>query len=195
MTSPFYVDPQAPVQPDQFKIEFEMLLDIYHKLNPKRVLEIGVKVGGTLYQWLKHTEPGASIVAIDLPHGPWGISYMPNVDDWYKWAGEFGQTLRVFLTNSRYPKTVREVERLGPYDFIFVDGDHTVAGVACDYLTYRRMVRPGGVMVFHDILPDRSDSKIEIYKYWQDIRKVETNMVELTSWQEQGSRGIGVIYV
>lgn len=194
MSNEFYHDPGAPVQPDQFVAEFEELLDIYNQLNPRRILEIGVRMGGTLYQWLRHALPGAVVVAVDLPGGPWGVT-RNNAVDWHLWANHYRHDLHVLLANSRHPNTVKEVEKLGPYDFVFIDGDHSATGVACDYLTYRRMVRPGGVMVLHDILQDKSDKKIEVYKYWHDIREAEENAVELISRHGQDSRGIGVIYV
>jgi predicted O-methyltransferase YrrM/tetratricopeptide (TPR) repeat protein len=37
--------------------------------------------------------------------------------------------------------------------FIFVDGDHTYPGVRQDILDFYPLLRPGGVMVFHDYLP------------------------------------------
>lgn len=38
-------------------------------------------------------------------------------------------------------------------EVIFVDGDHTYEGVKRDIINYFPLLRPGGVMVFHDYLP------------------------------------------
>ena len=35
-----------------------------------------------------------------------------------------------------------------------IDGDHRYEGVRRDFLAYRHFVRPGGIIVFHDIVPD-----------------------------------------
>jgi hypothetical protein len=39
-------------------------------------------------------------------------------------------------------------------DFLFIDGDHSLAGVASDFAMYAPMVRPGGLVALHDIIPD-----------------------------------------
>ena len=52
------------------------------------------------------------------------------------------------------PQTVAEVrELLGgePLDFLFIDGDHSYDGVRQDYESYAPLVRPGGLIGFHDI--------------------------------------------
>ena len=41
--------------------------------------------------------------------------------------------------------------------FIFVDGDHTYAGVRQDILDFYPLLKPGGVMLFHDYLPELDD--------------------------------------
>lgn len=38
----------------------------------------------------------------------------------------------------------------GSFDMAFVDGDHTLEFVRRDILAVKRLVRPGGVMAFHD---------------------------------------------
>jgi len=45
--------------------EFSQLLELYKQAKPKKVLEIGVKFGGTLRQWIDNSEPGTTIVAVD----------------------------------------------------------------------------------------------------------------------------------
>lgn len=42
-------------------------------------------------------------------------------------------------------------------DLIFVDGDHTYEGVKQDILDYYQLLAPGGIMVFHDYLPELDD--------------------------------------
>jgi predicted O-methyltransferase YrrM len=37
-----------------------------------------------------------------------------------------------------------------PFDFIFVDGDHTAEGLWSDVLSALRLCRPGGTIAFHD---------------------------------------------
>jgi predicted O-methyltransferase YrrM len=36
------------------------------------------------------------------------------------------------------------------YDYVLIDGDHTLGGVAADFLRYGGLVRPGGLLIFDD---------------------------------------------
>ncbi len=82
-----------------------------------------------------------------------------------------------------------------PYDFIFIDGDHTQEGVIQDFQAYCPMARSGGIVALHDILPDETDGEIEVYKFWASISNGSYRVETLTSSPNQTSRGIGVVYV
>jgi hypothetical protein len=43
-----------------------------------------------------------------------------------------------------------------PLSFIFIDGGHAFATVSADYLNWSPHLRPGGLLVFHDVFPDPS---------------------------------------
>jgi cephalosporin hydroxylase len=191
---PFYHDEHAPAQPDQFAPEFTELLDIYRALKPRSVLEIGVSKGGTLYQWIKYAGKRAKIMAIDLPGGPWGVAGEPPLEDWLGWATDRDVSLMVLLGSSHAPDMAWTIKENGPYDFVFIDGDHSYLGMACDFLTYSPLVRKGGLIVLHDIVKDQSDVKIEGWRYWQEI-KAACRTTELLSDPGQTSRGLGVVYV
>jgi len=191
----FFHDPEAPTQPDQLAVEFEQLLDLYRALKPRRILEIGVREGGTLYQWIKNTDPGAQIVAVEIGmSGNWGNRTMPDPIGWIGWAERYGATVTPIIGDSHDPATVRQVEACAPFDFAFIDGDHSYYGVSCDYLAYARMVRPGGIVALHDVLRNRDDERIEIWRYWPKIQAAHTTQV-LISEPNQATRGIGVVHV
>lgn len=191
----FYHDPAAPVQPDQFAAEFGELLDIYKSIAPRRVLEIGVRAGGTLYQWLKHAQPGAHVVAVDIgADGHWSNRNMVDVLSWCEWTREYGHTMTPIIGDSHDPQTAITVKDQAPFDFVFIDADHTYMGVACDFLAYGQMVRSGGVVALHDILRDYTDGMIDIWRYWPKIKDTYPTK-ELVSEPGQRSRGIGVVYV
>jgi hypothetical protein len=46
-------------------------------------------------------------------------------------------------------------------EVIFVDGDHTYEGVRNDILDYYPLLAPGGIMIFHDFLPQLNDENRE----------------------------------
>ncbi len=59
--------------------------------------------------------------------------------------------------DSHSPQTkVRVAEWLAgnKLDFLFIDGDHSLPGVAQDFEMYGPFVRSGGIIAFHDIVPD-----------------------------------------
>lgn len=193
-TLTFYCDQNATAQPDQYEPEFVELLEIYRALAPRNVLEIGVRRGGTLYQWIKNTRKGACIAAVELPGGPWGIPGEPPVVDWHEAAKAVGVHLSVILGDSHSPQIVERVREGGPVDFLFIDGDHSYLGVAFDFMVYGQFVRPGGLVVLHDIVQDKTDDKIEVWRYWQEIKKVYRT-AELLSSPDQACRRLGVVYV
>ena len=188
-----FYDPTAPVQANQLEAEFCELLKMFEELSLERALEIGVFVGGSLYQWIKRMKKGM-VVALDAPGRSWGMPHSDSQEEWLNWGKIYG--IRVFpvLADSHDPYTVSIVHNFAPFDFMFIDGDHSYEGVRADWINYRHMIRKGGIMAFHDILPDPSDQGIEVWRLWQEIAgtgKYETR--ELLSYEGQQVKGIGVI--
>ncbi len=56
--------PPTPVPIFQWEKEFEVLLELYRRLAPWRVLEVGTYHGGTLYHWLRNASPGTTTRSI-----------------------------------------------------------------------------------------------------------------------------------
>lgn len=42
-------------------------------------------------------------------------------------------------------------------DALFIDGDHSYQAVLCDWLLYHKLVRPGGIVAFHDCATDNPE--------------------------------------
>ncbi len=53
----------------------------------------------------------------------------------------------------------------GPYDLLFIDAGHTFDDVAADYADYAPLVRPGGIIAFHDALPRAAYPEVEVHKF------------------------------
>ncbi len=62
----------------------------------------------------------------------------------------------------------------GPYDLLFIDADHTYEGVRRDHLTYAEMVRPGGIVAFHDALPRAAYPEVEVHRYVATLPGIRT---------------------
>jgi hypothetical protein len=89
------------------------------------------------------------------------------------------------------------------FDFLFIDGDHTLRGVKADLFAYYDFVRPGGLIGFHDIVSDElarsgvkdSDSQCyggDVYLLWRALKPTFEHYEFVESW-DQGGFGIGLI--
>lgn len=102
----------------------------------RTALEIGTHRGGSARMWRDCF--GCRVVTVDVE--PFDL-------------GDDMEGITVVQGRSQSPETRRLVaEKLGgPADFLFVDGGHSYPEVWADYEIYGRFVRPGGVIVFHDV--------------------------------------------
>jgi predicted O-methyltransferase YrrM len=76
--------------------------------------------------------------------------------------------------DSLHRQTVRSVERAaaGKVDVLFIDGGHSREVVQSDYMLYRHLVRPGGVVAFHDTA-NRSPDHLGISIFLAQLRNGE----------------------
>lgn len=182
--------PPTPVPIFQWEEEFVELLRLYRDLQPKRVLELGSYYGGTLYHWLQNAQPNVTIVSVD--------SYavgVDNRDQYLDWAPH-PLTLYAINGNSHHPDIVAEVAQHGPYDFVFIDAGHYYEEVKADWELYRPMVRSGGVVVFHDILPPSPEHpEIEVARLWNDLKALGYQTREIVADPNASWGGIGIVTV
>ncbi len=180
--------PPTPVPIFQWQTEFTQLLDLYRERQPMRVLEIGTYHGGTLYHWLQNASPGCQIVSLD--------SYRVGVDNRHlypAWVPE-GIELTVLQGDSRKRNTIHQVEAHHPFDWVFIDAGHYYEEVRDDWENYRPMVAPGGIVVFHDILPpSRTWPDIQVWWLWKEIRRFGWNTSEIIADPDAEWGGLGIV--
>ncbi len=182
------------IEPRQNMAEIEALYHEVRALAPERVLEIGTAKGGTLYLWCQAALPGATIVSVDLPGGEFGGAYSPLRIPLYQSFAREDQQLHLLRADSHRPQTVEKVKELfehRPLDFIFIDGDHTYKGVKADFHQYGPLVRPGGLIGFHDILPRADLPDIEVHRFWREI-KDRYDSEEFIGTESTGRKVIGI---
>ncbi len=128
------------------------------------MLEIGTAKGGTLFLLSRVADPSATITSCDLPGGLYGGGYPQWKSVIFHRIMPPPQSLHLRGNSHRAETRERISATLGgqKVDFMFIDGDHSYAGVKHDFLTYRNFVRPGGMIALHDILPNRFDRDIEV---------------------------------
>lgn len=161
------------IRPRQTPTEIEDAYSAVLAIHPHRVLEIGTARGGTLYLWTQAATEDAVLVSVDLPGGDFGGGYPSCRVPFYQAFAQRDQKLHLLRADSHEPAIVQQVAGLfegEPIDFCFIDGDHRYEGVKADFLNFAPMVRPGGLIGFHDILPAEHDPDIEVNQLWRQIK-------------------------
>jgi cephalosporin hydroxylase len=183
------------IRPMQIKEELIEFLKILHKMELKRIIEIGTAKGGMIFLFSKIVSRDAKIISIDLPKGPFGGGYSFLRILLYKLFIEKDKKIYFLRMNSHDEKTLKKVEKIlngKKVDLLFIDGDHTYDGVKKDFEMYKKFVKKGGFIVFHDITSHIFDEKVEVYKFWNEIKNnFETDEISFKS--NTGSYGIGII--
>lgn len=153
--------------------EIQKLYEEVVALNPQVVMEIGTAKGGALYLWLQAAHDHATVISIDLPGGEFGGGYPSCRRPFYQSFKKPRQTLHLLQADSHHPSTLQKVKqqiKTQPLDFLFIDGDHTYEGVKQDFEMYSPLVRPGGLIAFHDILPRPDIPDIQVDRFWHEIK-------------------------
>ena len=187
-------DAFVPWQNDR---ELEQLLEMVQKLRPQRLCEIGSADGGTLFLFSQLAADNALIVSMDIKYSPAKLSSFPKF-------ATGGKRVLCIEGDSHHVESKHRLQELlagQPLDFLFIDGDHSYDGVANDFELYSPLVRPGGLIAFHDIVPDnltttgqRSSSYSgEVPRFWKDVKSRFQDCTELVEDWSQDGFGIGVV--
>lgn len=157
------------------------------------ILEIGSRFGYTLVDLAHVAQPGARIVAVDLPGaGDWGNAESgPVLQENVEKLKREGYDAHLFLGDSTETATIKTIDiEYGPFDFVFIDGDHRYFGVKADWLNYGRM---GVRVAFHDIRqPGPAENpKLEVWRLWQEIKATGATTEEFIA--PDSKMGIGLV--
>jgi predicted O-methyltransferase YrrM len=155
--------------------ELAGLVRLVRELRPAVVLEIGSFRGGTFRLWSQLAAEDALVVGVDIDTG-YGAAPTAVLES----VARPGQHVVALRLDSQQEATRDEVERIldgRPVDFLFIDADHTYAGVRRDFELYAPLVRPGGLVAFHDVITHTGLEGIEVDRLWRQIRG------EYESWE------------
>lgn len=164
--------PPAAVFAWQRPAEILPLLEELETARPRVVVEIGTAAGGTLLLFARVAAPEALLVSIDLRGGGFGGGYSWWRRHIYRSFARPGQRLVLVDGDSHAPAT-RELllKHLAgrAIDFLFIDGDHSYAGVRQDFADYAPLVAADGLICLHDIRPDPHGFSGEVWRFWQEL--------------------------
>lgn len=180
-----------------WQVHSEMLQMFEHvsAFQPSVILEIGTAKGATLLGWCRIASK--KVVSVDLPGGIHGGGYPAIKQRLYREfvVGRAGVDLQLIQADSHSEATRKSVELVlagDKIDVLFIDGDHTYDGVKADFELWSPLVRSGGMVIFHDILPHKVVAHCEVDQLWNEL-KPRYPHEEFISDPDQGWAGIGVL--
>jgi predicted O-methyltransferase YrrM len=185
------------IKPMQIRSEIRSFLDLLASDPPATVLEIGTGRGGTLFLLAQVAREDALLVSLDSPKGIAGFGARPEYRTrgrLYQSLGRNRQRVVILASDSHLEETREDVRRIlagRPLDVLFIDGDHSGPGVEADFGMYAPLVRSGGLVAFHDIVPGPAEAVGGVPAFWQRVRTPDS--MELVEDWNQGGYGIGVL--
>jgi len=159
-------------------------------LKPRIILEIGTARGGTLLIW--SSLASKMVISCDLVHRAAQkplFEALPPRDSACR--------VQLLTGNSHeavFKQRVAQALNGEKADFLFIDGDHTEAGVAQDYNDYREFVRPGGIIAFHDIIENQPLPDNQVYHFWNKVKQGQV-VEEFVNDPKQCGFGIGIVRI
>jgi len=185
------------IAPIQLREEITQLLQIVKLVKPRVVLEIGTAKGGTLFMFTRVASSDGTLISIDLPGGPFGGGYPAWMGRFIRSFGRGNQSIHLIRADSHASSTLLQVQELlgeKRVDFLFIDGDHSYEGVKKDFEMYSPLVRPGGVLAFHDVCPGPPENVGGVPALWLEVSK-EHKCLSMVKDNGQGGYGIGLLYM
>jgi hypothetical protein len=138
--------------------DIEVLLEA--AAGARRVVEIGVYEGASAIALSAALPGGSELHLVD----PFGAHPDALPSDWgaSEWATRRAVARALRRRGRNGPRVIWHAALSadvaaawsGEVDLVFVDGDHSEAGCARDWSAWRRLVAPGGHVVFHDARAD-----------------------------------------
>lgn len=163
--------------PSQSHWELNQLLLTLEPLHPKRILEIGTHRGGSIRVWRDVFNP----------------ELLVGINDTSEMTDSEGIQMIIGRSQEEVVRT-QVIDESGnkPIDFLFIDGSHYYNDVKEDFRMYSQLVRPGGIIAFHDVIIT-DNYACEVHKLWEEIQRSHKT---LTIWDGTPSgSGEGVVFL
>lgn len=181
----------------QVEGEFAPFIELLQRERVMRFLEIGSRFGGSLWRIANALPKGARIVSCDSGKGMGGKK--PGAHDSLKECVaqlcRDGYDAHLVVGHSQQETIIDRVCKLGPFDAVFIDGDHEYEGARKDWKNYGRMSR---IVAFHDIAwvkPEGYSERkvVEVPRLWAEIKDAYRSQ-EFVDLSTGATMGIGVVW-
>lgn len=180
----------------QVRSEIVGLLDRLRAIAPRTVVEVGTHKGGNSFLFCHALPSVERVIGVDLC-----VQNAPKLI----YFARPGQVYRALHGDSQTQEMLGRVRshlRGNSIDFLFIDGDHSYKGARADFELYAPLVRRGGIIALHDIVPDHrtrygKDTGCyagEVYKLWAELKQ-RHDCEELVDNPGQDGFGIGIVKV
>jgi cephalosporin hydroxylase len=167
--------------------ELAAAVELVAAADPKTLLEIGCDRGGTLWAWGQVCPEVYGITLADNSYSTGGSGQPLNTHTAMVYVGDsHDPTTLAWLTGQLYGR---------PLDVLVLDGDHLYPGIQADWELYGRLVRPGGLILLHDIY-SAGDLRCEVWKFWPGkVKALPPDWVSEIRSAEATAYGWGVVTV
>lgn len=190
-----FEDGGIQISPMQIRSEIAAFLEVLEARRSVRVLEIGTARGGTFFLLSRVAAEDAQLITIDLPNGLFGPDSHPGRAELVQSLGRARQKIHVLRGDSQQVETIERVKQLlggEMLDLLFIDGDHRYEGVKADFAGYAPLVRQGGLIALHDIVPGEEKYVGGVPDFWTEAKEGRFAREFVESWT-QGGYGIGLL--
>ncbi len=177
--------------------EKEYIRDEAQRIRARRILEVGAFKGQTTAILSRvAAQNGGSVVAIDP------MRWASKPAHFFEWIDGL---LHPFSYESTFWKNVRKTgndnvtliralstdkeliarkdPQLAEFDLVFIDGEHTYEGALADVQNWGSRVRPGGLILMHDIVA-RFPGVVKVF------RQLESDPRYRIRWPKRGTVGV-----
>lgn len=175
----------------QDEFELAAFMELLKREGVRSYLEIGSHAGGTLRWIATALERPSTFVAVDHAADAERKVLLTQA---INYLNAMGHHATVIWGDSTADGTVAAARARGPYDCVFIDGNHTLPFVAKDWDHYSPM---GRLVCFHDIAwaraPQWNGQRIDVPQFW-DAVKAQYRHQEIKCDPTLKNNGIGVIW-